>query len=117
MKTLLSFFVLFSLIVFLLPLAALNPDKTENVEAKTADKAVSIAASQPIRQEEVLPSLSGDASQPVQDTLATLQVSQPEYFSILDRSTGQIEKVAVIDYLYGAVGGARPPPLNNQTNK
>lgn len=52
MKTLLSFFVLFSLIVFLLPLAALNPDKTENVEAKTADKAVSIAASQPIRQEE-----------------------------------------------------------------
>lgn len=51
MKTLLSFFVLFSLIVFLLPLAALNPDKTENVEAKTADKAVSIAASQPIRQE------------------------------------------------------------------
>ena len=117
MKTLLSFFVLFSLIVFLLPLAALNPDKTENVEAKTADKAVSIAASQPIRQEEALPSLSGDASQPVQDTLATLQVSQPEYFSILDRSTGQIEKVAVIDYLYGAVAAELPPGFHSEAMK
>lgn len=117
MKTLLSFFVLFSLIVFLLPLAALNPDKTENVEAKTADKAVSIATSQPIRQEEVLPSLSGDASQTVQDTLATLQVSQPEYFSILDRSTGQIEKVAVIDYLYGAVAAELPPGFHSEAMK
>ena len=86
MKTLLSFFVLFSLIVFLLPLAALNPDKTENVEAKTADKAVSIAASQPIRQEEVLPSLSGDASQPVQDTLASIPAGIFFYFGPKHRS-------------------------------
>lgn len=55
MKTLLSFFTLFSLIVFLLPLAALNPDKTENRSDTTVDKIVSSAVSQPIRQEEVLP--------------------------------------------------------------
>ena len=72
------------------------------------DKIVSSAVSQPIRQEEVLQSLPSSISQSTQNTLAALQVPQPEYFSILDRSTGQVEKVAVLDYLYGAVAAELP---------
>ena len=117
MKTLLSFFTLFSLIVFLLPLAALNPDKTENRSDTTVDKIVSSAVSQPIRQEEVLQSLPSSISQSTQNTLAALQVPQPEYFSILDRSTGQVEKVAVLDYLYGAVAAELPPGFHLEAMK
>ncbi len=117
MKTLLSFFTLFSLIVFLLPLAALNPDKTENRSDTTVDKIVSRAVSQPIRQEEVLQSLPSSISQSTQNTLAALQVPQPEYFSILDRSTGQVEKVAVLDYLYGAVAAELPPGFHLEAMK
>ena len=117
MKTLLSFFTLFSLIVFLLPLAALNPDKTENRSDTTVDKIVSSAVSQPIRQEEVLQSLPSSISQSTQNTLAALQVPQPEYFSILDRSTGQVEKVAVLDYLYGAVAAELPPGFHLEAIK
>ena len=117
MKTLLSFFTLFSLIVFLLPLAALNPDKTENRSDTTVDKIVSSAVSQPIRQEEVLQSLPSGISQSTQNTLAALQVPQPEYFSILDRSTGQVEKVAVLDYLYGAVAAELPPGFHLEAMK
>ena len=117
MKTLLSFFTLFSLIVFLLPLAALNPDKTENRSDTTVDKIVSSAVSQPIRQEEVLQSLPSSISQSTQTTLAARQVPQPEYFSILDRSTGQVEKVAVLDYLYGAVAAELPPGFHLEAMK
>ena len=117
MKTLLSFFTLFSLIVFLLPLAALNPDKAENRSDTTVDKIVSSAVSQPIRQEEVLQSLPSSISQSTQNTLAALQVPQPEYFSILDRSTGQVEKVAVLDYLYGAVAAELPPGFHLEAMK
>ena len=117
MKTLLSFFTLFSLIVFLLPLAALNPDKTENRSDTTVDKIVSSAVSQPIRQEEVLQSLPSSISQSTQNALAALQVPQPEYFSILDRSTGQVEKVAVLDYLYGAVAAELPPGFHLEAMK
>ncbi len=117
MKTLLAFFALFSLIVFLLPLAALNTDKVENAANQPKDKAVSTAAP-PIRQEEVLASLpDGDTSQPEQDTLTVLQVPQPEFFSILDRSTGKIEKVPVMDYLYGAVAAELPPGFHPEAMK
>ena len=118
MKTLLSFFTLFSLIVFLLPLAALNPDKTENRSDTTVDKIVSSAVSQPIRQEEVLQSLPSSISQSTQNTLAALQVPQPaEYFSILDRSTGQVEKVAVLELSVRCCGCGTPPGFHLEAMK
>ena len=39
------------------------------------------------------------------------------YLHILDRSTGQIEKVAVIDYLYGAVAAELPPGFHSEAMK
>ena len=115
MKTLLSFSYFFPLSSFFCPLGSVESDKTENVEAKQQIKRFQ---SPPVSQSgrKKFSFLSGDASQPVQDTLATLQVSQPEYF-LFWTGTGQIEKVAVIDYLYGAVAAELPPGFPQRSDE
>ena len=110
MKTLLSFILLFSLVVFLLPLAALNPDK-----ASTASSVQDFVP--PIRQEEpVLASPSQESSPAVEQALSQ-QVSQPDHFSILDRSTGEVTSIPVLDYLYGAVAAELPPDFHEEAMK
>ncbi|MDD3193256.1 MAG: stage II sporulation protein D [Oscillospiraceae bacterium] len=118
MKPFLSFFALFSLVVFLLPLAALNPDKPLQPGAET-NQPVSAASVPPIRQEEspVSPTAGDAPSEPAQEALSAQQVPQPESFSILDRSTGKIEKIPVLDYLYGAVAAELPPGFHAEAMK
>ncbi len=118
MKTLLSFFAVFSLIVFLLPLAALSPGQAEQ---KTAgqEQAGAFSAFSPIRQESTSAvSSAADPAPPIREDSSSMQtVAQPESFAILDRSTGQIQKVAVLDYLYGAVAAELPPGFHPEAMK
>lgn len=115
MKTLLSFFAVFSLIVFLLPLAALGPGQEEQ-KAFGQERAGAFSAFSPIRQEEKAPAASAADPAPP-DTSSVQTVAQPESFAILDRSTGQIQKVAVLDYLYGAVAAELPPGFHPEAMK
>ncbi len=110
MKTLLSFILLFSLVVFLLPLAALNPDK-----ASTASSVQDFVP--PIRQEEPVLASPSQESPPAVEQALSQQVSQPDHFSILDRSTGEVTSIPVLDYLYGAVAAELPPDFHEEAMK
>ena len=118
MKTLLSFFVLFSLIVFLLPLAALSPDKADQ-KAASQNIANNFATFGPIRQEDNLPSVPDSMTvvSPQEETPSAQLVAEPASFSILDRSSGEIRQVAVLDYLYGAVAAELPPGFHPEAMK
>lgn len=117
MKALLSFFALFSAIIFLLPLAALGSDKTATAVGNQNSSDVSAAPV--VRQEEKGPAVSSSESSSAVETISVgdLTVSQPDFFSILDRSTGKVQKVKVLDYLYGAVAAELPPDFHPEAMK
>lgn len=117
MKTLLSFFVVFSLIVFLLPLAALRLNNSEK-PAAIPQQTGAFSAFGTIRQESASVSSSGEtASLPQAEDSSIQVIAQPESFSILDRSSGQIQEVSVLDYLYGAVAAELPPSFHAEAMK
>lgn len=115
MKTLISFFVLFSLVLFLLPMAAIGADKpplaVHSPQISTGDAPASSS------QAENMPEQTPPPDASAQETAAQSDIQIPSHFRILDRQTGAINDIAVVDYLYGAVAAEMPPTFHPEALK
>ena len=110
MKAFLLYLALFTAAILLLPMTALDPVGSSAEESSSTVQVV-------IRQEDSLSSSAREPDREAMEPVTSISWKEPKQFKILDRSTGRIQEVAVLDYLRGAVAAEMPPTFHPEALK